>query len=140
MPCASDSCAIPLVLIYINTLPALKCILQRDYFVKVYTTLVLRFGYLFSRPASLWGWLMCNALNGIAIVPLLSRDKHRDRLSSGGLAGHHHAGYYYIDWYSANYFAALEARRDRRRFCCWHQVVMTILLNFIHLSGAEYRY
>ena len=43
-------------------------------------------------------------------------------------------------WYSANYFAALEARRDRRRFLLLAWVVMTILLNFIHLSGAEYRY
>ncbi|EPJ7718927.1 hypothetical protein MMC51_003949, partial [Klebsiella quasipneumoniae] len=36
--------------------------------------------------------------------------------------------------------AALEARRDRRRFLLLAWVVMTILLNFIHLSGGEYRY
>ncbi|HBU0577884.1 hypothetical protein MN549_21065 [Klebsiella pneumoniae] len=39
-------------------------------------------------------------------------------------------------WYSANYFAALEARRDKRRYLLLAWVVMTILLNFIHLGGG----
>ena len=38
--------------------------------------------------------------------------------------------------YSANYFAALEARRDKRRYLLLARVVMTILLNFIHLGGG----
>ncbi|MDM7286552.1 hypothetical protein QUH32_26460, partial [Klebsiella pneumoniae] len=38
--------------------------------------------------------------------------------------------------YSANYFAALEARRDKRRYLLLAWVVMTILLNFIHLGGG----
>ena len=83
---------------------------------------------------------MCNALNGIAIV-----------LCFRGISivtGYRQAVWQVIitlaiiisTWYSANYFAALEARRDRRRFLLLAWVVMTILLNFIHLSGAEYRY
>ncbi len=39
-------------------------------------------------------------------------------------------------WYSANYFAALEARRDKRRYLLLAWVVITILLNFIHLGGG----
>ncbi|MEH2724542.1 hypothetical protein QE248_12155, partial [Klebsiella pneumoniae] len=39
-------------------------------------------------------------------------------------------------WYNANYFAALEARRDKRRYLLLAWVVMTILLNFIHLGGG----
>ncbi|SYC54694.1 Uncharacterised protein [Klebsiella pneumoniae] len=35
-----------------------------------------------------------------------------------------------------NYFAALEARRDKRRYLLLAWVVMTILLNFIHLGGG----
>lgn len=83
---------------------------------------------------------MCNALNGIAIA-----------LCFRGISivtGYRQAVWQVIitlaiiisTWYSANYFAALEARRDRRRFLLLAWVVMTILLNFIHLSGAEYRY
>ncbi len=35
-----------------------------------------------------------------------------------------------------NYFAALEARRDKRRYLLLAWVVITILLNFIHLGGG----
>lgn len=83
---------------------------------------------------------MCNALNGIAIV-LCFRGISR-------VTGYSEAVWQTIitlaiiisTWYSANYFAALESRHDRRRFLLLAWVVMTILLNFIHLSGAEYRY
>ena len=80
---------------------------------------------------------MCNAFNGIAIV-LCFRG-----ISS--VTGFSEAIWQVIitlaiiisTWYSANYFAALEARRDKRRYLLLAWVVMTILLNFIHLGGGE---
>ena len=73
---------------------------------------------------------MCNAFNGIAIV-LCFRG-----ISS--VTGFSEAIWQIIisTWYSANYFAALEARRDKRRYLLLAWVVMTILLNFIHLGGG----
>ena len=79
---------------------------------------------------------MCNALNGIAIVICFR--------GISVVTGYRQAVWQVIitlaiiisTWYSA----ALEARRDRRRFLLLAWVVMTILLNFIHLSGGEYRY
>ena len=79
---------------------------------------------------------MCNALNGIAIVLCC--------LGINIVTGYRHAVWQVIitlaiiisTWYSANYFAALEARRDKRRFMLLAWVVITILLNFIHLGGG----
>ena len=79
---------------------------------------------------------MCNAFNGIAIV-----------LCFRGISivtGFSEAIWQVIitldiiisTWYSANYFAALEARRDKRRYLLLAWVVITILLNFIHLGGG----
>ena len=39
-------------------------------------------------------------------------------------------------WYRDNYFDAMEDRRDKRRYLLLAWVVMTILLNFIHLGGG----
>lgn len=78
---------------------------------------------------------MCNALNGIAIV-LCFR-------AISIVTGFSEVVWQVIitlaiisTWYSANYFAALEARRDKRRFMLLAWVVITILLNFIHLGGG----
>ena len=79
---------------------------------------------------------MCNAFNGIAIV-----------LCFRGISivtGFSEAIWQVIitlaiiisTWYSANYFAALAAQRDKRRYLLLAWVVMTILLNFIHLGGG----
>ncbi len=82
---------------------------------------------------------MCNALNGIAIV-----------LCFRGISVV--TGYRQAVWQVIITLAIIistgialiisppEARRDRRRFLLLARVVMTILLNFIHLSGGEYRY
>ena len=79
---------------------------------------------------------MCNAFNGIAIV-LCFRG-----ISS--VTGFSEAIWQVIitlailisAWFSATSVAPLEASRDKRRYLLLAWVVMTILLNFIHLGGG----
>lgn len=88
---------------------------------------------LFSRPATLWGWLLCNGLNGIAIV-LLFR-------GISIFTGMNIFVWYIVVTiasvvfviYSANYFQALECRRDNRRFLLFAIVVFIVLLNILQV-------
>lgn len=99
------------------------------------TLLVLRLEQMFVRPASLWGWLMCNALNGIAIVVCFS--------TASALIGIRESVWHIVitvaiivsTFYSANYFAALESRNDKRRYFLFFWVIITVLLNFVHVWG-----
>lgn len=84
---------------------------------------------MFSRPSSLWGWLMCNALNGVVIavsfIAISSRFGVREDvwhliLTLAIIAS---------TVYSANYFTALEARKDRRRFLLFPWVLLNMLFN-----------
>lgn len=87
----------------------------------------------FSRPATLWGWLLCNGLNGIAIV-LLFR-------GISIFTGMNIFVWYMVVTtatvvfviYSANYFQVLECRRDSRRFLLFAIVVLIVLLNILHV-------
>lgn len=105
------------------------------YIDRVNKKLVLRLEQMFVRPASLWGWLMCNALNGIAIAIGFS--------AISACIGIHESVWHIVitlaiiasTFYSANYFSALESRNDKRRFFLFAWVIVTILLNFIHVWG-----
>ena len=87
----------------------------------------------FSRPATLWGWLLCNGLNGIAIVVFF-------RSISAVLGINVFIWHTVITLaslafviYSANYYQALEYRRDNRRFLLLAVVVLTVTLNMLHV-------
>jgi len=90
---------------------------------------------MFSRPSSLWGWLMCNALNGIAIVICFA--------SISAVIGIREGVWHIVitvaiiisAFYSANYFAALESRNDSRRYYLLVWVIITIATNFIRVWG-----
>lgn len=79
---------------------------------------------------------MCNALNGIAIVLFFRAISIVTGFSEVVWQVIITLAIIISTWYSANYFAALEARRDKRRFMLLAWVVITILLNFIHLGGG----
>lgn len=89
---------------------------------------------MFARPASLWGWLMCNTLNGIAVVVCFG--------AISAFIGIQESVWHIVitlaiivsTFYSANFFSALESRNDKRRFFLFAWVIITILLNFIHVS------
>ena len=87
----------------------------------------------FSRPATLWGWLLCNGLNGIAIVLIFS--------GISAVIGINIFVWHLIVTiaslvfviYSANYFQALEYRHDNRRFLLFAVVFLTVSLNMLHV-------
>lgn len=79
---------------------------------------------------------MCNALNGIAIVLCFRAISIVTGFSEVVWQVIITLAIIISTWYSANYFAALEARRDKRRYLLLAWVVITILLNFIHLGGG----
>lgn len=88
---------------------------------------------MFSMPSSMWGWLMCNALNGIAVVLLF--------FTISAFIGIREILWHIIitlaiifsSFYSANFFSALESRNDKRRFLLLAWVIATIGLDFIHI-------
>lgn len=88
---------------------------------------------VFSRPATLWGWLLCNGINGIAIVLFF-------RGISAVIGINIFVWYMVVTIasvvfviYSANYFQALEYRRDNRRYLLFAIVVLIVSLNMLHV-------
>ncbi len=125
----------PTTLILVNSIPPAAVHFMRHFIYAVNEKLVLRLEQMFVRPASLWGWLMCNALNAMAIVICFS--------AISAFIGIRESAWHIVvtvaiiisTFYSANYFSALESRNDRRRFFLFAWVVVTIILNFIHITG-----
>ncbi|MDR2262701.1 MAG: hypothetical protein LBE93_04480 [Enterobacter asburiae] len=94
---------------------------------------VIKIEKIFNRPSTLWGWLMCSAINGIAIIIVFATISY--------LIGIREFVWHMVVTvallisviYSANYFSALEARHDNRRFLLVVWVFFTVGLNLIHI-------